>query len=363
MRHEKAACKLILASRESAGRTAAGTPADQTGERVILATVRPYFLLLVLAAIAGGQTLAPPRQSGSQMDDPMGTAVKQIGALVKVFRGQMGVAAIDLGTGETIAVGADARFPTASTIKTAVMIEAWQQVADGRLAMDTAITLREADKVGGAGVLRGLHDGLALTVSDLVHLMIVLSDNTATNLLIGRLGTAHVNERLEGYGLRETKLFRPTFRDGRADVLPELEREFGLGMTTPREMARLMAIIAEGKAVNRGASDAMLATLRRQQDRAMIPRLITVGAADDRIQIGNKTGTDEEKHALNDGIKRHVRADAAIVTGPGFSYVIAIYARQVEDTRWGVDNDALTSGARISKIVYEHFARKRGVRP
>jgi len=285
---------------------------------------------------------------------------EQIRALVKAFRGQMGVAAIGLGTGVTIAVDADARFPTASTIKTAVMIEAWQQAADGRLSMDTPMTLRETDKVGGAGVLRGLHDGLALTVADLVHLMIVLSDNTATNLLIGRLGTARVNERLEAYGLRETKLFRPTFRDGRADVLPELEREFGLGMTTPREMARLMALIAEGKAVNRGASDAMLATLRRQQDRAMIPRLISI---EEQVQIGNKTGTDEEKHALKDGVKRHVRADAAIVTGPGFSYVIAIYARQVEDTRWGVDNDALTTGARISKMVYEHFARKQGVRP
>ena len=249
-----------------------------------------------MASIAGGQTLALPSQAGSQMDGQIAEAVKQIGALVKAFQGQMGVAAIDLGTGETIAVNADARFPTASTIKTAVMIEAWQQAADGRLSMDTPITLRETDKVAGAGVLRGLHDGLVLTVSDLVHLMIVLSDNTATNLLIGRLGTARVNERLESYGLKETKLFRPTFRDGRADVLPELEREFGLGMTTPREMARLMAIIAEGKAVNRSASDAMLATLRRQQDRAMIPRLISGSMT--RIQIGNKTGTDEEKHAL-----------------------------------------------------------------
>jgi beta-lactamase class A len=108
-----------------------------------LAIVRAYFFLLVLTAIVGGQTLAPARQSGSQMDDP-------IGALVKAFRGQMGIAAIDLGTGETIAIDADARFPTASTIKTAVMIEAWQQVADGRLAMDTTITLRDADKVEGA---------------------------------------------------------------------------------------------------------------------------------------------------------------------------------------------------------------------
>jgi len=178
----------------------------------------------------------------------------QVGAVVKAFRGQMGVAAMELRTGETIGVDADSRFPTASTIKTAVMIEAWQQAADGRLSMDTPLTLRDADKVGGAGVLRGLHDGLALTLADLIHLMIELSDNTATNLLIERVGTARVNERLESYGLRETKLFRPTFRDGRPDVLPDLEREFGLGMTTPREMARLMAVIAEGKAVNRAAS-------------------------------------------------------------------------------------------------------------
>lgn len=280
----------------------------------------------------------------------------QLSAAVKGFRGRMGVAAIDVETRETIGVEADSRFPTASTIKTAVMVEAWQQAADGRLPMDTAVTLRDTDKVGGAGVLRGLHDGLALTVADLIDLMIVLSDNTATNLLIERVGTARVNARLEGFGLRETKLFRPTFRDGRADVLPELEREFGLGMTTPREMARLMAIIAEGKAVNRAASDAMLATLRRQQDRAMIPRLIPT---DDRIQIANKTGTDEEKQAVKDGVRRHVRADAAIVTGPGFRYVVAIYARQVEDTRWGVENDAVTTGARVSRMIYDYFSKRR----
>ena len=239
----------------------------------------------------------------------------QVGAIVKTFRGQMGVAAIDLRTGETIAVDADSRFPTASTIKTAVMVEAWQQAADGRLPMDTVDHAQGGRQGRGRRrAARAARRSRALTVADLIHLMIVLSDNTATNLLIERVGTARVNERLESYGLRETKLFRPTFRDGRPDVLPELEREFGLGMTTPREMARLMAVIAEGKAVNRAASEAMLATLRRQQDRAMIPRLIP---ADDRIQIGNKTGTDEEKHALKDGVKRHVRADAAIVTGPG----------------------------------------------
>src|SRR5262245_47735533 len=141
----------------------------------------------------------------------------QIGDVVKAFRGQMGVAAIDLRSGEVVAVNADARFPTASTIKTAVMVEAWHQIAEGRIALDTVVPLKDADKVGGSGVLRGLHDGLPLTVADLIHLMIVLSDNTATNMLIGRIGTARVNQRMEAYGRRDTTLFRAGLRDGRPE--------------------------------------------------------------------------------------------------------------------------------------------------
>jgi beta-lactamase class A len=303
-------------------------------------------MILLSAAIAAREQSG---SAGRRMPD-------QVSEAVKAFRGKMGVAAIDLRSGEiAVAVNANERFPTASTIKTAVMIEAWQQAADKTLPLDTTIPLEARHKVGGSGVLRGLHDGLTLTVADLIHLMIVLSDNTATNMLIERLGTARINARLDALGLPETRLFRPTFRDGRADVLPELEREYGLGMTTPREMAKLMALIAVGKAVDNKASEEMLATLRCQQDRAMIPRLI---ADDDRVQIGNKTGTDEEKHPGPDGIRRHVRADAAIVTGPGFSYAVAIYARQIEDTRWGVENDAITTGARISKMIFDYFRLK-----
>ena len=280
---------------------------------------------------------------------------QKVGEIVRAFRGVMGVAAIDLRSSETVAVNGDTRFPTASTIKTAVMVEAYQQAADGRLPLSTEIRLKDSDKVGGSGVLNGMHEGLSLTMADLIHLMIVLSDNTATNMLIERIGTASVNGRLDGYGLRETRLFRPTFRDGRPDVLPELEREFGLGMTTPREMAKLMALIADGKAVSPAASEAMLATLQRQQDRAMIPRLIPSAPG---LAIGNKTGTDEEKHAGSDGVKRHVRADAAIVTGQDFRYVVAIYARQIEDSRWGIENDAVTTGARVSRLLYDHFAAR-----
>ena len=212
--------------------------------------------------------------------------------------------------------------------------------------------MREADKVGGSGVLNGLRDGLTLTVADLIHLMIVVSDNTATNLLVNKLGVARINEGMVSLGFVNTKIFRPTFRNGRAEILPDLEKEFGLGMATPRDMARLMALIADGKAVSAEASAAMTATLRRQQDRAMIPRLLPPG-----LQIGNKTGTDQEKLPGKNGVRGQVRVDAAIVTGPNVRYAIAIFARHVEDRRGGVENDALVTGARVSRMVYDHFAR------
>lgn len=301
-------------------------------------------LLSLSVAIVVQQAARPP---ASAVD-------KELTALLQNFKGVIGVAARNLATGEEIVFQGDTRFPTASTIKLAVMAEAYHQAAERRVPLETTVTLRDADKVGGSGVLNGMHDGLTLTVADLIHLMIVLSDNTATNLLIERLGTARINERLAAHGLTDTKLFRPTFRDGRADVFPELEREFGLGMTTPRDMVKLMTLIAEGKAVNAEASAAMVATLRRQQDRAMIPRLLPVI---DGLQVANKTGTDAEKHAAPDGRHRHVRADVAFVSAPGVRYVIAVFAREVEDTRWGVENDAIVTGARVSRLVYDRFAR------
>lgn len=272
---------------------------------------------------------------------------------IKSFDGVAGLAARNLLTGEEIVINADARFPTASVIKTAVMVEAHHQASRGTLSLDTTIPLHQGDRVGGSGVLHGLSEGIALPVRDLIHLMIVVSDNTATNLLVNRLGTKYVEARLVALGLAHTKLFRPTFRDGKADIFPELEKEFGLGMSTPREMAKLMELIATGGAVDQGASTAMLETLRRQQDRAMIPRLLP-----GNLQVGNKTGTDSEKLADQRGRRGAIRVDAGIVTGDGVRYVIAVFTRGGGDTRGGVDNAGVLLGAQLSRMVYEQFTRK-----
>jgi beta-lactamase class A len=283
--------------------------------------------------------------------EPAGIAAR-IRARLASFEGIMGVAAKDLRTGEEVLVDADTRFPTASVIKVAVMLEVFHQIAEGRLSRDREVALPDAAKVGGTGVLGVLHGGLRLTVMDLVGLMIGVSDNTATNLLVELVGTQHVDARLAEYGLKDTLLFRPTFRDGHADVHPDLEKEFGLGMSTPRDMALLMEKIARGEAVSPEASAEMAKILGAQLYAEMIPRGLPPEAS-----VAHKTGMDEEKGAGPDGLRRHVRADVGIVEGPKTRFVVAIFARQVEDRRWSVDNDAYVTGGTIARMLYDHFSR------
>jgi len=276
---------------------------------------------------------------------------------VHAFHGEMGVYAKNLATGEIVAVDADRRFPTASLIKVAVMAEVFHQIAEGKLSKDKTVTVKNSDKAGGETVpLNMLHPGVVVTVDDLLHFMIAYSDNTATNLLVGLVGTANVDKLLEAYGLTKTRLYRPTFRDGHADVLPEEEKEFGLGSTTPREAATLLELIAEGKVVSRTACDAMIALLAQQQDRAMIPRSLPFEK--EEILVANKTGWDEEKLPDSKGFKGDVRNDAAYVKSPKARLVLAICARRIADKRASADNETFVTGAAISRMIYDAFSAK-----
>jgi len=278
----------------------------------------------------------------------------KIAKLAASFPGEMGVAVRDLATGREITVRGDTRFPTASLIKLAVLVETYHQIAEGKLSRDQTIEVAEADRAGDESVpLNMLHPGIRVTIPDLVNLMIAYSDNTATNLLVREVGAANADKRMESYGLKDTKIFRPTFRDGHADVHPELEREFGLGMITPKEAARLMGLIADGKVVSRAASDEMLAILGNQFDRQMIPRSLPFEK--EKIFVANKTGWDEEKLPDASGLKGEIRTDAAYVKGPRSRYTIAICTRRGRDKRPGSDNAALVIGAKISRLVYDEM--------
>jgi beta-lactamase class A len=304
------------------------------------------------ALLATTLLLARPEGLASAAD--LSPLEQELAKRIAAFHGTLGIAVTNLGTGESFGVNGDMRFPTASLIKVAVMVEAYHQMAEGKFRPDTAVTLRLEDKAGDETVpLNVLHVGTVVTVSDLLRLMIAWSDNTATNLLVRLVGTANVDRRLESYGITEMKLFRPTFRDGNADVFPELEREYGLGMATPRAAATLFALIAQGKVVSRSACDEMISILAMQQDRAMIPRSLPLES--EKILVANKTGWDEEKLPDASGFKGDVRNDAAYVVSPKARYVIAICARKIKDKRASVDNEALVTGAALSRLVYDYF--------
>src|SRR5262245_48533320 len=116
------------------------------------------------------------------------------------FEGVISLAARDLKTGATVAYRSDCKCPTASVIKLPLLVHALLLARECALSLEETITLRVEDKVGGSGILKDLSAGLTVSVQDVCTLMIALSDNTATNLLIDRLGIEGVNRRMEALG-------------------------------------------------------------------------------------------------------------------------------------------------------------------
>src|SRR5688572_14592865 len=172
------------------------------GGEILSATIRASTMRIALVLLAAAIANAAPHPRAS----PIAARIERI---VREFPGTLGVAVKNLDTGESFAVNGEMRFPTASLIKVAVMVEVYHRIAEGKLARDTLVTLSAGDKAGDETVpLNMLHAGVRLTVADLANLMIAYSDNTATNLLVGLVGTARVDRRMASYGLSSTKIFR-----------------------------------------------------------------------------------------------------------------------------------------------------------
>src|SRR5207245_2255562 len=127
------------------------------------------------------------------------------------------------------------------------------------------------DKVPGSGILQDLSTGLRPSLEDAMTLMITLSDNTATNLVLDKVGVENVNRRMQSLGLPGTKVFRKVFKSLDRPLTDE-EKEFGLGSTTPKEMVKLLTMIERKQVVDAAACDKMLAILKKQRDQEKIPR-------------------------------------------------------------------------------------------
>lgn len=166
----------------------------------------------------------------------------------------------DLTSGEHIGHREDEAMPPASLAKVPILVTLYRAVEDGRLRLDDRITYEEQHRSLGSGVLARMSFGVQMSVRDAATLMIIISDNTATNMCLDLVGIAAVTTEMERHGLSATRLFRRW--GGTVDVGAR-----GRNLTTAREMTSLLAAIARHECVSPDADEDMLRILRRQDYR------------------------------------------------------------------------------------------------
>jgi beta-lactamase class A len=264
-------------------------------------------------------------------------------AKINGFQGKVSAYAKNLGTGLSYGILADQPVRTASTIKLAVMVECFSEAAESKLKWPEPIKITEDEKVSGSGVVQELSDGVELPLRDLMHLMIVVSDNTATNLILNRIGGNAVNVRMAQLGIQHTRVMRKILGDG-ANLKPHPSgvteegakpenRRWGIGRSSPHEMVTILEKLYRGELVNKAASEEMIAVLKRQQYHEGIGRDMK------DVTIASKSG------ALD-----HLRSDVGIVYSKNTAIAMAITVDDIPEVDYSPDNPGHLLISSLSEI-------------
>jgi D-alanyl-D-alanine carboxypeptidase (penicillin-binding protein 5/6) len=261
---------------------------------------------------------------------------------IEAHHGDVGIAVKHLKTGETYEYMADRPMPTASLIKLPVMISTYEQVDKGKLSLTEMIELKKADQVPGSGILSAhFSPGAKISLRDAIHLMIVYSDNTATNLVLDKLGLPATNECMERLGCPDTKINSKVFR-GDTSINKERSKQFGLGSTNARDMVKLCELLHDKKVVNEKACKQMLDHMYACDDKLKVPRLLPPGT-----KVAHKTGS------VNSS-----RTDAGIIDSPSGPIAYCILTNKNKDQRWTDDNEGDRFCAEIGAAIYKYFNTK-----
>ena len=262
--------------------------------------------------------------------------------LLEAHEGKVACAVKHFKTGEAFEHQASTAMPTASLIKLAVMAEAYRQAEAGKVDLKKSITLTVDDKVPGSGILsQHFSAGMTLPLEDAIHLMMVYSDNTATNLVLDQIGLAATNKRMEELKLPNTKIHSKVFR-GASSILPERSKEFGLGSTTAGEMVQLLELLDQGKLASESNTQAM----RRHMVMCEGKRLNRNLPAS--VKVMEKTGS-----------VAAVRTVAGIIETSSGNVAVCVLTNENKDRRWTEDNAGEVLSAKIARIVYDHYQKGR----
>ena len=253
-------------------------------------------------------------------------------SIAGAHHGIVGYSVIDLDNGVTLSRRGDETFSTASLIKVAILVTVYDLVAKGDLSLDDPLTVLKIDQVPGSGIIQYLHNGTILTVHDAAWLMITISDNTATNLLLDRIIIRRVWDKMEALGLHHTKVHSKSFRRN-SSVAVDSSVKYGLGVTTPNEMAHLFELLARGKAVNAKADSEMLDILEHNTMDAMLQRFVYGARA-----------------AHKDGETDQVRTECSLFYLRN-RVIVCVLTKENKDMRYAIDSEAQVTIARMGEAI------------
>ena len=292
--------------------------------------------VLVLLACITLQAQTPPQTPLQRLQASIDRTTKSINAT-------WGIYIRSLETGDEIAINADRRMETMSTIKIPLMMEVFEQIKAGRFRLTDTYTFVAADSQPGTGTIQRLDPGAVMTVKDLITMMIIVSDNTATEVLYRMVGGPDaVNKRLDSMGLTTTRAMTiPSrwFAANRAAASSEQfyrEGKNPFGYSTPREMGRLLEMIERGTLVDKPSSDLMLQIMRGQLYRTRIPRYGT------GYRIPHKTGD----------FLPYVGDDVGVLEAAGRTIVISVFTGDHYGSGEALENAI----GLVAKDVADYFA-------
>jgi len=222
-----------------------------------------------------------------------------------------------------------------------VMIEAFARVAEGKAKWTDGLVLTKGAKVSGSGILQEFSDGLHLTLRDGVNLMMLVSDNTATNLVLDVLTTDAVNARMDSLGIKEIRILRKigSGGDSREGKDPNNKR-FGLGVATPREMVVVMEKLERGEVISPEASKEMIALMKREQGHYAIGRTLW------NVPMASKYGALDK-----------LRSAVGIIYTKKGRIAMAITCDDMPELNWTVDNPGYLLMSRLSLVLIEGLGK------
>jgi beta-lactamase class A len=287
------------------------------------------FALVLSCSISTLAQCCPEKPAAEKRQALWQKLQQEIQTVDQNLDGVMGLAVKDLTSGETFFIHGDEIMPQASSIKIAVLADLYLQAQQGKLKLTDEYLVRKEDLVSGSDIMLGLTPGVTrLTLRDLATMMVAVSDNSATNVLIGRVGMENVNAMLDNLGLHATRLRRQMMdlkaaSEGRENV------------STPREMMTLLETIYSGKLLNKEMTADFLKMLGTHKESSLLQGLPDDAAA------ANKPGELEA-----------VRNDSGIVLVKGRPYILCVMTTYLKD-----EKDGSAAIRKIASLTYSYFDR------